>query len=151
MSVDFYDTNKGFLAQKLLCRWWYAIEWPKKDQIGTPPPGFEPLDGFPGVFVSTRVRFTFCVCICPDVPRRAQQSFTNRPFRPPHLPPLSPRHRCRCRHQTDSLGVIKDLRDKSSCPCLKNFAKMSSAELQVPHQHEHHTTRARAHCRHDTL
>ena len=58
LSVEFYDTNKGFIVQKLLVRWWYAIEWPKKEEIKAfnPPPGYEPLDGFPGVFVSTRVR-----------------------------------------------------------------------------------------------
>jgi single-stranded DNA-binding protein len=56
-STEFYtDTDKGNLVQKLLVRWWYAIEWPKPEDIGNPPPGFEPLDGFPGVFISTRVR-----------------------------------------------------------------------------------------------
>ena len=55
LSMDFYETNKGFLAQKLLRRWWYSIEWPKQDELGAPPPGYEHLDGFRGVFVSTRV------------------------------------------------------------------------------------------------
>ena len=35
----------------------YSIEWPKLDDIGTPPVGYEVLDGFPGVFISTRVSF----------------------------------------------------------------------------------------------
>ena len=57
-STDFYEsTKKGLLLQRLLCRWWYAIEWPKKEEIPDPPPGYEALDGFPGVFISTRVRF----------------------------------------------------------------------------------------------
>jgi hypothetical protein len=30
----------------------------------------------------------------------------------------------------DALGTILDMRDKSTCPCLKNFAKMGSAELK---------------------
>jgi hypothetical protein len=41
----------------LLCRWWYAIDWPKIEEIGVPPPGYESLDGFVGVFVSTRVSY----------------------------------------------------------------------------------------------
>jgi single-stranded DNA-binding protein len=60
-STEFYtDTDKGNLVQKLLVRWWYAIEWPKPEDIGNPPPGFEALDGFPGVFISTRVRSIRC-------------------------------------------------------------------------------------------
>ena len=43
------------VVQRLLCRWWYAIEWPKLDEIGIPPPGYEALEGYVGVFVSTRV------------------------------------------------------------------------------------------------
>jgi hypothetical protein len=53
-SAEFYETLKGQLVQKLLIRWWYAIEWPKESEIGHPPPGYESLDGFKGVFVSTR-------------------------------------------------------------------------------------------------
>lgn len=53
---DFYSgTDKGFLLQTLLVRWWYAIEWPDRNAIGNAPAGYEELDGFPGVFVSTRV------------------------------------------------------------------------------------------------
>jgi hypothetical protein len=56
-SADFYsDTKKGFLVQSLLVRWWYAMDWPNANDIGEPPAGFEALDGFPGVFISTRVR-----------------------------------------------------------------------------------------------
>lgn len=44
------------LAQRLLCRWWYAVDWPRIKDIGIPPPGYEALEGFTGVFVSTRVR-----------------------------------------------------------------------------------------------
>lgn len=56
--VEYYsDTVKGMLVQKLLVRWWYAIEWPKKDDIGAPPIGYEPLEGFLGVFISTKVIF----------------------------------------------------------------------------------------------
>lgn len=55
---DFYnDTDKGFLLQTLLVRWWYAIEWPDRNAVGSAPAGYEELDGFPGVFVSTRVEF----------------------------------------------------------------------------------------------
>ena len=50
--------SKGMIAQRLLCRWWYAIDWPILAEIGNPPAGYEPLEGFLGVFVSTRVRMT---------------------------------------------------------------------------------------------
>jgi hypothetical protein len=56
LSSEFYnDTSKGYLVQTLLQRWWYAIEWPTEDDIGTPPAGYESLDGFKGVFISTKV------------------------------------------------------------------------------------------------
>lgn len=54
-SAEFYSSPKGQLVQNILSRWWYAIEWPRPEHIGKPPPGFETLDGFPGVFVSTSV------------------------------------------------------------------------------------------------
>jgi hypothetical protein len=57
VSGQFYETQKGFLAQKFLVRWWYAVEWPKAEEIGEPPVGYETLDGFSGVFISTRVSF----------------------------------------------------------------------------------------------
>lgn len=57
-SADFYGTLKGQLVQGLLVRWWYAMEWPKPEDIGEPPAGYEALDGFPGVFISTRVSIT---------------------------------------------------------------------------------------------
>jgi hypothetical protein len=54
-SIAFYEeTSKGMLVQRLLVRWWYAIEWPKKHEIGQPPHGYESLEGFPGVFISTK-------------------------------------------------------------------------------------------------
>lgn len=58
LSAAYYnDTLKGTLVQKLLVRWWYAISWPDEKAISAPvPEGYEPLDGFPGVFVSTSVR-----------------------------------------------------------------------------------------------
>eukprot|EP01032_Pedospumella_encystans_P027405 gene27405-30976_t len=85
-AADFYtETLKGQLVQSFLVRWWYAMEWPKMEEIGEPPAGYESLDGFPGVFISTRV---------------------------------------------DSLGQILDLRNKESCPCLKNVSKWSSAEIK---------------------
>lgn len=54
-SAEFYSTKKGFLVQTFLQRWWYAVQWPRPEETGEPPAGYEPLDGFPGVFVSTRV------------------------------------------------------------------------------------------------
>lgn len=47
------DCTKGNLVQKLLCRWWYAMDWPK-DVPDKPPANYDSLDGFPGVFVCTK-------------------------------------------------------------------------------------------------
>lgn len=55
-SADFYETDKGMMTQRLLCRWWYAITWPRPEDIRSPPAGYESLDGFPGVFICTSVR-----------------------------------------------------------------------------------------------
>lgn len=55
-GFTFYEnTDKGRLIHAFLIRWWYAYDWPTPEEIGQPPAGFESLDGFPGVFVSTRV------------------------------------------------------------------------------------------------
>ena len=51
-AAEFYDTKKGQILQTLLVRWWYAYDWPTPSEIGAPPPGYEEMDGFPGVFVS---------------------------------------------------------------------------------------------------
>lgn len=51
---SFYEeTKKGFLVQTLLRRWWYAIKWPAEGQQFNAPPGYEPLEGFRGVYVCT--------------------------------------------------------------------------------------------------
>lgn len=56
VSTQFYEEcSKGTLVQTFIVRWWYAIEWPIKANIPEPPKGFESLDGYPGVFVSTQV------------------------------------------------------------------------------------------------
>lgn len=53
----FYESDKGKVVQALMIRWWYAIQWPDAGAKMVAPPGFESLDGFPGVFVGTRVSF----------------------------------------------------------------------------------------------
>lgn len=81
------DCEKGQLIQRLLCRWWYAMEWPDPAAIpAQPPKHYDPLDGFPGVYVCTA---------------------------------------------GDDVGVIKDFRDKGTCPNFNNMAKKSSEELQT--------------------
>lgn len=51
----FFETLKGQLIQKLLCRWWYAIKWPSEADLSKPvPAGYEQLEGFPGVYISTK-------------------------------------------------------------------------------------------------
>jgi hypothetical protein len=48
------ESLKGLLIQRLLCRWWYAYEWPARAALpATPPPHYDPLEGFPGVYVCT--------------------------------------------------------------------------------------------------
>lgn len=53
-SSALYGTEcvKGLLIQRLLCRWWYALQWPR-DIPDEPPAHHDKLDGFPGVFVCT--------------------------------------------------------------------------------------------------
>lgn len=54
-SDDYYFTLKGELVQKLLCRWWYAIDWPTQESIDTPVPNtYMPLDGYPGVHICVK-------------------------------------------------------------------------------------------------
>ena len=55
-STELYGKcEKGKLIQSLLCRWWYAFDWPDPSKLPkTPPPNTDSLDGFPGVYVYTR-------------------------------------------------------------------------------------------------
>jgi hypothetical protein len=49
------DCQKGWLIQRLLCRWWYAMTWPDPAAIpDKPPTNYDPLDGFEGVYVCTK-------------------------------------------------------------------------------------------------
>ncbi|CAN0391265.1 unnamed protein product, partial [Discosporangium mesarthrocarpum] len=50
-SSVLYQTVKGEMIAKLLCRWWYAMEWPKTEDIIPAPAGYEALDGYPGVYI----------------------------------------------------------------------------------------------------
>jgi len=48
------EISKGKMIQALLCRWWYAIEWPDPEAIPAKPlKNYDSLDGFPGVYVAT--------------------------------------------------------------------------------------------------
>ncbi len=56
VSAALYGSGceKGLLIQRLLCRWWYAMEWPDPKRLPAEPPAhYESLDGFPGVYVCT--------------------------------------------------------------------------------------------------
>jgi len=87
LATEFYsDTTKGMLVQRFLVRWWYSMEWPQIDDIGTPPAGYEPLEGFIGVFISTK---------------------------------------------SESLGNIVDLRNKESCPSLRNVSSWSCDKIKL--------------------
>jgi len=55
-SAALYGTkcDKGLLIQRLLCRWWYAFQWPDPATLpAKPPKNFDSLDGFPGVYIGT--------------------------------------------------------------------------------------------------
>ena len=47
------------MVQKLLCRWWYAMEWPAKEDLGPAPESYEALEGYPGVFICVEVSVDF--------------------------------------------------------------------------------------------
>eukprot|EP00978_Attheya_sp_CCMP212_P024775 scaffold78480_cov60-Attheya_sp.AAC.3 len=55
-EVLYANCDKGKLIQRLLCRWWYAVEWPDPAvcRAGAIPPNCDALDGFPGVYVCIR-------------------------------------------------------------------------------------------------
>ncbi|OQR94286.1 hypothetical protein ACHHYP_01560 [Achlya hypogyna] len=53
-SEALYDTLKGRLVQELLCRWWYALDWPPKDTKYEETADLQPLDGFTGAFISVK-------------------------------------------------------------------------------------------------
>jgi hypothetical protein len=55
-TIGCYESDKGKMVQAILVRWWYALTWPEPGSISRAPPGYEALDGYPGVFVGTRVR-----------------------------------------------------------------------------------------------
>ncbi|TYZ63142.1 hypothetical protein PybrP1_008225 [[Pythium] brassicae (nom. inval.)] len=55
-TEELYQTLKGRLTQELLCRWWYAIEWPptKAKETVHKLHGVQELDGFRGAFIRVR-------------------------------------------------------------------------------------------------
>jgi hypothetical protein len=56
VSTAVYGTEceKGLLIQRLLCRWWYAYEWPDPNILPKKTPkNHDTLDGFPGVYICT--------------------------------------------------------------------------------------------------
>ncbi|KAF4322612.1 hypothetical protein BBO99_00003779 [Phytophthora kernoviae] len=53
-TEELYETLKGRLAQELLCRWWYAMEWPRKKKQAHKLHGVQELDGFPGAFIRVK-------------------------------------------------------------------------------------------------
>ena len=61
-SSIYYESDKGKVVQALMVRWWYAIQWPEVGSIKAGPPGYEMLDGFPGVYVGTRVSCLLLYC-----------------------------------------------------------------------------------------
>ncbi|KAG7397496.1 hypothetical protein PHYBOEH_000648 [Phytophthora boehmeriae] len=53
-TEELYETLKGRLAQELLCRWWYAMEWPRAKTQAHKLHGVQELDGFPGAFIRVK-------------------------------------------------------------------------------------------------
>ena len=52
MSDFLTESAKGVLIAKFMIRWWYALTWPEVDETRVPA-GYEPMDGFQGVFICT--------------------------------------------------------------------------------------------------
>lgn len=55
-SAALYQTEslKGLLIQRLLCRWWYAYQWPDPASLpAKPPKNYDALGGYTGVYVCT--------------------------------------------------------------------------------------------------
>ncbi|ETP36037.1 hypothetical protein F442_15960 [Phytophthora nicotianae P10297] len=53
-TEELYETLKGQLAQELLCRWWYAMEWPPVRASSPKLHGVQELDGYPGAFIRVK-------------------------------------------------------------------------------------------------
>ncbi|CAH0489150.1 unnamed protein product [Peronospora farinosa] len=53
-TEQLYQTLKGQLAQELLCRWWYAMEWPPTKTLTSKVHGVQELDGFPGAYIRVK-------------------------------------------------------------------------------------------------
>ncbi|CAH0479205.1 unnamed protein product [Peronospora belbahrii] len=53
-TEQLYETLKGRLAQELLCRWWYAMEWPPAKKSASKLHGVQELDGYPGAFIRVK-------------------------------------------------------------------------------------------------
>ncbi|DAZ97216.1 TPA: hypothetical protein N0F65_003847 [Lagenidium giganteum] len=53
LTEELYQTLKGRLTQELLCRWWYAMEWPPQDDRERPH-GTQALDGFAGTYIRVK-------------------------------------------------------------------------------------------------
>ena len=59
-----YESDKGRVVQAIMVRWWYAFQWPDLGSQNACPEGYEALNGFPGVFVGTRVRMSwYCMSV----------------------------------------------------------------------------------------
>jgi len=52
-SIFYAECEKGRLVQEVLCRWWYAIDWPDAASKESPGLEYDSLSGLPGVFVCT--------------------------------------------------------------------------------------------------
>lgn len=53
-TEELYESLKGRLVQELLCRWWYAMEWPPVKKSVTKLHGVQELDGYPGAFIRVK-------------------------------------------------------------------------------------------------
>ncbi|KAJ0402720.1 hypothetical protein P43SY_007862 [Pythium insidiosum] len=52
-TEELYKSLKGRLVQELLCRWWYAVEWPPANH-SRHLHGVQELDGFRGAYIRVR-------------------------------------------------------------------------------------------------
>lgn len=126
------------MIQKLLCRWWYALEWPAKKDLRPAPPSYEALEGYPGVFICVEVRVGGLACASTakymlhlvssvahyvGITHAVLGAFTFS-----HVPvtccwfcAVSPLRLPSVWQGVDT-GKLLDVRNKETCPCFTNFA-----------------------------
>ncbi|KAI9917247.1 hypothetical protein PsorP6_012905 [Peronosclerospora sorghi] len=144
-----YETIKGKLVQELLCRWWYAMEWPPAQQRDVKLHGVQELDGFPGAFI--RVKGEDLGSILDTRSSIGKPSFLHFLAMPADdllqllLQAYDKQMQVLSEHEGPTAPLLKDLKqarasaakintekaDRSVCKVLKSFAELEREMEQV--------------------